>query len=137
MRLGGIEELWMRYPAIAGVALAAPSIAVYAALPDRLAPVGAALLLVAVAAVYLGFAFADGSPVRIVIEFIGLVVFGGAALVGIDGSIWIIPTFLALHPVWDWMHHPRALGGAPTWFPTACALFDLPVAASIAWRLCF
>lgn len=103
----------------------------------RLAAVAAALLLVAVAAVYLGFAFADGSPMRIATELVGLVVFAGAALIGLDQAIWIIPTALALHVGWDWMHHARALGGAPSWFPTACALFDLPVAASIAWRLCF
>ena len=137
MKQERIAELWTRNPAMAGVALAIPTIAVYAALPDRLAAVGAALLLVAVAAVYLGFAFADGSPIRIATEIVGLVVFGGAALLGLDGAFWVIPTALALHAGWDWMHHARVLGGVPFWFPTACALFDLPVAASIAWRLCF
>ncbi len=131
-----ISELWKRNPAMAGMVLAVPTIAVYVALPGRLAAVGAALLVVAVAAVYLGFAFAEGTPIRIAIEFVGLAVFGSAALIGFDGPNCLIPTTLALHAVWDWIHHPRALGGAPTWFPTACASFDLPVAAAIAWRLC-
>src|SRR5437868_3720671 len=127
---------WERNPAIAGVVIAAVAIAAHAALPERLAAAGAALLLVSVASVYLGFAFADGSPKWIAIELVGVTLFSSAALIALDGPVCIIPIALALHPVWDVMHHPRALGGAPIWFPTACALFDLPVAAWIAWRLC-
>jgi hypothetical protein len=130
-------EPWTRYPAIAGITLAVPIIAIYAMLPDRLAVVGAALLLVAVAAVYLGFALAGDSLARIATEFVGVGIFGSGALIGVDGSPWVIPAALALHPVWDWLHHPRALGGVPRWYPTACVLFDLPLAGWIAWRLCF
>jgi hypothetical protein len=131
-----ISHFWEHNPAMAGALLAAPIIAVHAALPERLAVAGAALLLVSVASVYLGFAFADGSPLRVAIESVGVVLYGSAALIGLAGPIWIIPAALALHPVWDGMHHPRAIGGAPIWFPPACAVFDLLVAAWIAWRLC-
>jgi len=137
MQLELFAKLWTRNPAIAGMTLAVPIIAVYASLPDRLAVVGAALLLVAVAAVYLGFAFADGSPARIATEFVGVGIFGSGALIGVDGPVYVIPTALALHAVWDWLHHPRALGGVPRWYPTAYAFLDLPLAAWIAWRLCF
>ena len=130
-----VSYFWERNPAIAGVLLAVPTIAVHAALPGRLAAAGAALLLVSVAAVYLGLAFADGSPKRIAIEMVGVALYGSAALFGLAGPVWVIPAALALHPAWDGMHHPRALGGAPIWFPTACAVFDLLVAAWIAWRL--
>ncbi len=129
------SRFWQRQPITAGALLALPTVALLAALPDRLATSGAALLLVSVAAVYLGFAFADGSPKRIALEVVGLVLYGSAALIGLDGPAWVIPTALALHPVWDGMHHPRALAGAPVWYPTACAMFDLLVAAWIAWRL--
>ena len=137
MKLERFAELWTRNPAIAGITLSLPIIAVYAMLPDRLAVVAAALLLVAIAASYLGFALADGSPERIATEFVGVGIFGSAALIGVAGLACVIPTALALHPLWDWLHHPRALGGVPRWYPTACALFDLPLAAWIAWRVCF
>jgi uncharacterized protein DUF6010 len=131
-----VSNFWERNPAISGVLLALPTIAAHAALPGRLAPAGGALLLVSVASVYLGFAFADGSPKRIAIETVGVALYASAALIGLGGSVWVIPAALALHPAWDGMHHPRVHGGAPIWFPTACAVFDLLVAAWIAWRLC-
>jgi hypothetical protein len=131
-----VSHFWERKPAIAGALFAAPIIVAHAALPESLAIAGAALLIVSVASVYLGFAFAESSPSRVAVEGIGVVLYGSAALIGLAGPVWVIPVALALHPVWDAMHHPRALGGAPTWFPTSCAVFDLLLASWIAWRLC-
>ena len=47
--------------------------------------------------------------------------------------LWIAAGYFG-HGVWDWMHHT---GGIPTrvasWFPPACATFDLLVALYAVW----
>src|ERR687894_2365883 len=86
-------------------------------------------------ALYVVFALRAGeSTFWIVIEVVGVAIFGGMGLVGLFGSIWWIVAAWALHPLWDVGLHYLGPGRsfAPETYTIACLSFDLLVAAYIA-----
>lgn len=87
------------------------------------------------AGLYVVFALRAGqSTFWIVIEVVGVAIFGGLGLVGLFGSIWWIVAGWALHPLWDVGLHFLGPGRsfAPETYTIACLSFDLLVAAYIA-----
>ena len=91
-----------------------------------------ALLLSFIAAVYLGFAFADGSRKAIIVESIVAGIFLLAAMCGLFLSPLILAVGYIVHGFWDLLHHPKAIETkvAP-WYPPFCAVYDWAIAIYI------
>ena len=87
------------------------------------------------AGLYVVFAVRAGEGTTwIVIEAVGVAVFGGMGVVGLFGSGWWIVAGWALHPLWDVGLHYLGPGRpfAPETYTIACLSFDLLVAAYVA-----
>lgn len=105
--------------------------------PAREAPVFA-WGLVAAAVLYVGFALANGAPVRSrLLESLGVVPFAFLAWLGVRRSQLWLALGWAAHTTWDLGLHAGA--GAPdfvpSWYPVVCTSFDLLVAGYIAARV--
>jgi hypothetical protein len=89
-----------------------------------------ALMVAAIAFIYVGFALADGRPGVAAIESgVALLFFWIAA-----GAVAVWPPLaglgLVLHGAWDLLHHPRAVTTRlPAWYPSMCAVYDWVLAA--------
>jgi len=89
-----------------------------------------------VAAVYFGFAIADGrvrsllSEVPVAGVFLAL----GAGALWADSPLLLAAAYAA-HALWDLVHHPRAVTTRiRSWYPPFCVVYDVVVAAFIlAW----
>ena len=87
------------------------------------------------AGLYVVFAVRAGAGTTwIVIEVVGVAVFGGMGVVGLFGRMWWIVVGWALHPLWDVVLHYLGPGRpfAPETYTVACLSFDLLVAAYVA-----
>jgi uncharacterized protein DUF6010 len=68
-----------------------------------------------------------------IVEGIGVAVFGSVAVLGIKGSVWWLAAGWAAHPAWDiGLHYLGPASLAPAWYVIACVSFDWAVAAYIA-----
>jgi hypothetical protein len=118
-------------PILVGASLAAFSILFGEVLPEGYLLDVHTLALVLIAAVYIGFASADGRPRALVTEVVGLIWFLGLALVG----LWAWPPALVVgfvgHAGWDLLHGPHGRFGAETvgWYIPLCVVYDLAVGA--------
>lgn len=105
--------------------------------PAREAPVFALGLVVA-AVIYIGFALANGAPVRsLLLESLGVLPFGFLAWLGLRRSQLWLALGWAAHVAWDLGLHAGngAPAFVPSWYPVVCASFDLLVAGYIAARV--
>jgi len=94
-----------------------------------------AIFLFAAAGAYFGFAVLAGAgPIWMLVELVGVFVFGTMALLGLRGSPWWLAAGWALHPLWDVVLHLIGPGGsfASQPYAVACVTFDWVVAAYIA-----
>ncbi len=95
-----------------------------------------AVSLAFAAAVYFGFAVADGRVMPLLVEFLvaGAFLFASAAALWADSPLMLAAGYVA-HAGWDAVHHPRAVTTTVrNWYPPFCVVFDLVVAAFIlAW----
>jgi hypothetical protein len=90
-----------------------------------------ALGLALIAAVYIGFAVADGRPKVIAVEATIASVFLIVAAVGVTGSAWLLVAGLAGHGLKDlWQHRTRFVANT-RWWPTFCAAVDFVAAILI------
>jgi hypothetical protein len=91
-----------------------------------------ALSLALIAAVYIGFAVADGRRHVLVVETAVAAVFVVVAAAAVTGSAWLIVAGLAGHGVKDlWQHRTRFVADT-RWWPPFCATVDFVAAALIA-----
>ena len=96
---------------------------------------GLALFLAFTACVYPGALLAQRTaPWTTLAEIaVGLGVLACAWLGVTHDPLWIVVGYL-VHGIWDWGHHAKRI---PTriksWFPPACAAFDIAVAGYSAW----
>jgi hypothetical protein len=93
------------------------------------------LFLFIAAGLYIIFAVRAGEGAFwVVIESVGVALFGGMGLLGLRGSLWWLVAAWALHPLWDVGLHYVGPGRpfAPETYTIACLSFDLLVAAYIA-----
>jgi hypothetical protein len=94
-----------------------------------------AIFLITAAGAYFGFAVLAGvSPLWILVELVGVIVFGVMALLGLRDSAWWLALGWALHPLWDVVLHLWGPGSsfASQPYAIACITFDWVVAAYIA-----
>jgi hypothetical protein len=88
-----------------------------------------ALSLALIAAVYIGFAVADGRPTVIAVETAIAAVFVIVAAVGVTGPAWLLVAGLAGHGVKDlWQHRSHYVANT-RWWPPFCLVVDWVVAA--------
>jgi hypothetical protein len=91
-----------------------------------------ALGTIAIAAIYIGFAVADGRPKVIAVESGVATGFVVLAAVAITGSPWLLVVALAGHGVKDLSQHRTHLVRGTHWWPPFCMTVDVVVAAVIA-----
>jgi hypothetical protein len=95
------------------------------------------VLLVAALA-YVGFAIGGGAGAGwLLIELVGVAIYGTLGWIGLRGSLWWLAAAWALHPIWDLGLHYFGAGSSfasPLSYPIPCLSFDLVVAAYLAYR---
>lgn len=131
-------ELRLSGPAGAGIGVILATL-LLAPLPFFSQLAGMQFLAVALsfaAAVYFGFAVADGRVMPLLVEFLvaGAFLFAAAAALWANSPPALAGGYLA-HAAWDSVHHPRAVDTTVrNWYPPFCVAFDVVVAAFIlAW----
>jgi fucose 4-O-acetylase-like acetyltransferase len=91
-----------------------------------------ALTITLIAAVYVGFAVADGRPKVIAVETAVTFVFLLIAATAVTGSAWLLVIAYFGHGCKDlWQHRTQFVTGT-RWWPPFCAAVDAVVAGSIA-----
>jgi hypothetical protein len=91
-----------------------------------------ALGLVLIAAIYIGFAVADGRAMVITVETVVAAVFVVAAAAAVTGSAWLLVAGLAGHGLKDFWQHRTGFVANTRWWPPFCATVDFVAAAFIA-----
>jgi len=90
-----------------------------------------ALGLALIAAVYIGFAVADGRPTVIVVESAVAAIFVVLAAAGVTGSAWLLVLGFTGHGLKDlWQHRSHYVANT-RWWPPFCLIVDWVVAAVI------
>jgi hypothetical protein len=94
-----------------------------------------ALAISLIAAVYIGFAVADGRPKIIAVETCVAAVFVVLAAVGVTETAWILVIAYFAHGAKDlWQHRTHFVAGT-RWWPPFCAAVDFLVAAILAIQI--
>lgn len=90
----------------------------------------AALTLVFIAGIYVGFAIMNGRESAFTTEASVAVTFSLLGLGGLLFSAWIIPIGLIGHAIWDMLHHRKShlLAEVPTWYVPFCIVVDVVLA---------
>ena len=83
-----------------------------------------ALGLVLIAAVYIGFAVADGRPKVIAVETGVASVFVVVAAAAVTGSAWLLVVGLVGHGLKDLWQHRRQFVANTRWWPPFCLVVD-------------
>jgi hypothetical protein len=91
-----------------------------------------AMGLVLIAAVYIGFAVADGRPKVIAVETGVASIFVVLAGVAVTGSVWLIVIGLAGHGLKDLWQHRSQFVADTRWWPPFCLVVDWVAATIIA-----
>jgi hypothetical protein len=91
-----------------------------------------ALSLPLIAAVYLGFAVADGRWHVLAVETAVVAVFVVTAAAAVTGPAWLIVAGLAGHGLKDLWQHRTGFVTGTRWWPPFCAAVDVVAAALIA-----
>lgn len=90
-----------------------------------------ALIVSLIAAVYVGFAVADGRPRVIAVECTITVIFVLVAATAVTATPWLIVAAYAAHGLKDlWQHRHQFVAGT-RWWPPFCATIDGLVAAIV------
>ncbi len=88
-----------------------------------------ALSLTLIAAVYIGFAVADGRPTVIAVEAAIAGVFVVVAAAGVTGPAWLLVAGLTGHGCKDLWQHRRQYVANTRWWPPFCLVVDWVAAA--------
>jgi hypothetical protein len=88
-----------------------------------------ALSLALIAAVYIGFAVADGRPRVIAVETAVAAVFVVLAAVGVTGPAWLLVLGFVGHGLKDLWQHRRQFVANTRWWPPFCLVIDWVAAA--------
>jgi len=117
-------------PMAGGMVLAGGTYATASLLPEDVQLPLHAVLLSAIAAVYVGFAIADGRARFLAIQGAGVLAFGALAVAGLALHAGFLAAGYGLHGVWDLLHHRSEVPGrqAP-WYVPLCLAYDWVVAA--------
>lgn len=125
-------------PLLAGFVLAL----VLVAWARRMSPARAirvyATALVIAALIYVAFALAGGAGAKdLVVEGVGLLLYGGAAWIGLRYWPPAIALGWAAHVAWDVLLHLDGAGAiyTPEFYPWMCVSFDLVLAAGLLMQV--
>jgi hypothetical protein len=88
-----------------------------------------ALSIALIAAVYIGFAVADGRPKVIAVETAVAAVFVVLAAVGVTGPAWLLVLGFVGHGLKDLWQHRRQFVANTRWWPPFCLVIDWVAAA--------
>jgi hypothetical protein len=91
-----------------------------------------AMSIAVIAAVYIGFAVADGRGKVIAVETTVAGIFVVIAAAAVTGSAWLLVLGLAGHGLKDWWQHRTHFVANTRWWPPFCAAVDVVAAAIIA-----
>ena len=91
-----------------------------------------ALGLTLIAAVYVGFAVADGRRTVVTVETCVAAVFVVVAAVAVTGPAWLVVGGLAGHGLKDLWQHRTGFVAGTRWWPSFCAVVDIVAATAIA-----
>jgi hypothetical protein len=91
-----------------------------------------AMSIAVIAAVYIGFAVADGRGKVVAVETAVAGIFVVIAAAAVTGSAWLLVLGLAGHGLKDWWQHRTHYVANTRWWPPFCAAVDVVVAAIIA-----
>jgi hypothetical protein len=91
-----------------------------------------ALGLAVIAAIYIGFAVADGRGTVIAVETGVASVFVVVAAAAVTGSAWLLVAGLAGHGLKDMWQHRTGFVANTRWWPPFCAAVDFVAAGLIA-----
>jgi hypothetical protein len=122
----------LRRPVAWGVLLGVVQVAAPLAFP-WLEPVTVyALSICLIAAVYIGFAVADGRRHVLAVETAVVATFVVIAAAAVPGHPWLVVAGLAAHGLKDlWQHRTQFVAGT-RWWPPFCAAVDFVAAGLIA-----
>jgi hypothetical protein len=118
----------VRLPVLVGLAFGAIQVATPVAFWWLSVASVQALLLAAIAAVYVGFAVADGRPRVIVAECAVAAAFVAMAAVSLVGPAWLLAAGYAGHGLKDLWQERRHFVASTRWWPPFCAAVDWLVA---------
>ncbi|MET0478421.1 MAG: hypothetical protein ABW222_10750 [Actinomycetota bacterium] len=88
-----------------------------------------ALSLALIAAVYIGFAVADGRPRVIAVETVVAAVFVIVGAAGVTGPAWLLVAGFVGHGVKDLWQHRTQFVANTRWWPPFCLVIDFVAAA--------
>jgi hypothetical protein len=91
-----------------------------------------ALGLVLIAAIYIGFAVADGRGRVVAVETVVAAAFVVVAAVAVTASAWLVVAGLAGHGLKDLWQHRTGFVANTRWWPPFCASVDVVAATLIA-----
>ena len=91
-----------------------------------------AMSIAVIAAIYIGFAVADGRARIIAVETSVAALFVVIAAAAVTGSAWLLVIGLAGHGMKDWWQHRTHYVSNTRWWPPFCAAVDVVAAAIIA-----
>jgi hypothetical protein len=93
-------------------------------------------VLIIVASYYALFAVMGGSIHALLAESVGITIFLAAALVGFQGSLWLVVAGLAAHGVYDAFHAWMITNpGVPLWWAPFCLAYDVVAAGYLSYLL--
>jgi hypothetical protein len=96
------------------------------------------VVLIVIATYYFLFAAMAKSIDSIAAEAFPALMFVAAASIGFRKTPWIVVAGLALHGVFDFIHHAVIVNpGVPAWWPGFCGAADVSLAAYLAALLVF
>jgi hypothetical protein len=94
-----------------------------------------ALMVVLIAAVYVGFAVSDGRTHVIAVESAVVVTFFITAAVAVTATPWIVVAMYLAHGAKDlWQHRTHFVRGT-RWWPPFCFAIDITVAGIVATQI--
>jgi len=132
----GIPNIYggeMKREITVGITLAGVTAALLLALPEPMAKGAVAILLSVIAAIYIGFSLASKGELPVIKQVAGAIGFILLAFLGLWFSWWFLVAGLALHGVWDYLHHGRrGKGVVPRWYVPFCAAYDIALAILVA-----
>jgi hypothetical protein len=132
MITGSAPRLWTRAPIGWGLVVGAVQAASPLALRWLPPATVQALLLALIAAVYIGFAVADGRPRVIVVECVVAGAFVLLAATTVTATAWLLVIGYIGHGLKDaWQERTHYVANT-RWWPPFCATIDWLVAATLA-----
>lgn len=124
-----------RLAVLVGIVGSVATLPLHLAVPHNFSVVLAAVVLIVIGAIYIGFSIMTETVAGIVGESVVATLFIAAGVAAMYGWWWMVPMGYALHGGWDLLHHARHLPAMlvrpPVWYPPFCAAYDWLFAVGI------